>query len=74
MQIDGQTNLAQLLKRYPWLLDEAKQLDRRFGYLDTLPGRLLLRNASVADLSRRAGLPEAEVLAKLREMLAAHGA
>ena len=72
MQIDGQTKLTRLLDTYPWLLDEAKKLDKRFGYLDTLPGKLLLRRASVADLSRRAGLSEAEVLEKLREMLEAH--
>lgn len=73
MQIDGRTRLARLLEVYPWLLDEAKKLDKRFGLLETAPGRLLLRRASVADLSRRAGLSEADVLTKLREMIAAHG-
>jgi len=73
MQLDGQTRLARLLETYPWLLDEAKQIDKRFSLLETVPGKLLLKRATVADLSRRAGLSEAEVLGKLREMLAAHG-
>ena len=73
MHIDGQTRLAQLLETCPWLLDEAKQIDKRFSLLETVPGKLLLKRATVADLSRRAGLSEAEVLEKLREMLAAHG-
>ncbi|MBR6095798.1 MAG: hypothetical protein IKP82_02470 [Oscillospiraceae bacterium] len=73
MLLDGQTRLARLLEAYPWLLDEAKQIDRRFSLLETVPGKLLLKRATVSDLSRRAGLSEAEVLEKLRLMIAAHG-
>lgn len=73
MQLDGQTRLARLLEAYPWLLDEAKQIHRRFSLLETVPGKLLLKRATVADLSRWAGLSEVAVLEKLREMIAGHG-
>ncbi|MBQ7566682.1 MAG: hypothetical protein IJT18_06140, partial [Oscillospiraceae bacterium] len=54
MTITPQTKLADILAEYPWLLDEAAKRDARLKLLRTLPGRALLRRATVAELAARA--------------------
>lgn len=69
MYLTSETRLADLLKEYPWLLEKAKAIDPRFSALEGPVGRLLLKRATVADLCKRAGLTETEVLDWLREMI-----
>ena len=56
MTIDQNTKLSELMKEYPWLLDEAVKLDSRFAALNNPFGKALIQNATVGDLSKQSGL------------------
>ena len=72
MDITGNTRLRDLMERYPWLLDEAVKLEPQFRLLNTLPGKLLVRRATISELSRKSGLSEAEIIENIKNMLQEH--
>ena len=69
MQINGTTRLSELVKAYPGLIRRAKALDPRLEALDTLPGKLFIKKATVADLAKKAGQTEAETIRVIRELI-----
>ena len=70
MKITEETKLTELLEHYPWMAEEAIRLDERFRIVNSPMGRLLLRNATIADLGKKAGLPPQEIMDKIGEMIA----
>ena len=72
MTVTPQTKLADVLAEYPWLLDEAAKRDARLKLLRTLPGRALLRRATVEELSARANVPPQKLSEKIEELIAEH--
>lgn len=69
MEITRDTRLSDVLREYPWLLEEAVKLDSRFRMLDSPLGRLLMRRATVAELSRRTGIAEDVLVSRIRELI-----
>ena len=69
MQIDAKTRLSELVKAYPGLIRRAKALDPRLEALDSLPGKLFLKKATVADLAKRAGESEAETIRAIQDLI-----
>ena len=70
MKITEETKLTELLEHYPWMAEEAIRLDERFRIVNSPMGRLLLRNTTIADLGKKAGLPPQEIMDKIGEMIA----
>ena len=62
MTINRDTKLKELLNVFPWLLEDAVQLDPNFKVLNNPVGKAFLKNATIADLSRRSGLTVNEIL------------
>ena len=74
MNITADTKLSGLLEEYPWLIDEAVKIDDRFAILNNPVGRLLIKNATVGDLSKKAGLSADMIINQIGEMIDQHEA
>ena len=72
MNYNDQTKLTEILAQYPWLPDELIKLDSRFKIVNTPIGKMMIKNATLADLSEKAGLSTDELLQKLQEMVDRH--
>ena len=72
MNYNNQTKLTDILAEYPWLPEELIKLDSRFKIVNTPIGKMMIKNATLADLSEKAGLSTDELLQKLREMVDRH--
>ena len=72
MELNRDTKLADLLKEYPWLRDEAAKLSDKAKMIDSPIGRILLKKATIADISSRTGIPEDEIIRKIGELIEAH--
>ena len=72
MNYNSQTKLTDILAEYPWLPEELIKLDSRFKIVNTPIGKMMIKNATLADLSEKAGLSTDELLQKLREMVNRH--
>ena len=72
MNYNDQTKLTEILAQYPWLPEELIKLDSRFKIVNTPIGKMMIKNATLADLSEKAGLSIDELLQKLREMVDRH--
>ncbi len=72
MNYNNQTKLTDILAEYPWLPEELIKLDSRFKIVNTPIGKMMIKNATLADLSEKAGLSADELLQKLREMVDRH--
>ena len=74
MEFNRDTRLADVLKAYPWLPDELTRIDVRFGILKTAVGRMMIKNATIADAVDKTGLKEDELIAQLQGLIEKHGA
>ena len=72
MNYNDKTKLTDILAEYPWLPEELIKLDSRFKIVNTPIGKMMIKNATLADLSEKAGLSTDELLQKLREMVDRH--
>ena len=72
MNYNDQTKLTDILAAYPWLPDELIKLDSRFKIVNTPIGKMMIKKATVADLSEKAGIPTEELLIRLQEMVDKH--
>ena len=71
--IDKNTKLKELLKLYPWLIDEAVKLNPKFKVLNNPIGKAFIKNASVADLSKKSHLSEEEIISWLTQIVGNRG-
>lgn len=72
MEINSTTKLADILAAYPWLPDELVKIDGRFNIIKTPIGKMMIRNATVADAVEKTGLEESVLIAELNKMIEAH--
>ena len=72
MNYDKNTKLTDLLKKFPWLPDELIKIDSRFSIVNSPIGKMLIKNATIADLCKKAGISSEDALKKLEELIAAH--
>ena len=74
MQLTKNTKLKDILAAYPWLIDDAAAIDSRFGALRSPLGRALIGRADIAEAARKVGVTPEEVIEKIEELIANHGA
>ena len=73
MEINAQTKLTDILDKYPLLPDELAKLDGRFKIIKTPVGKMMIKNATIADAVKKTGLQEDVLIAELNKLIAAHG-
>ncbi len=73
-KITGQTKLADIIKAFPWLMEELVKLDERFQFLNSPIGKMLMGSATLADMSKHSGMTVDELLNKLKELAAKYTA
>lgn len=72
MKFDVNTKLAEILKQFPWLPEELVKIDSRFSIVNSPIGKMLIKNATVADLCSKAGIKPEDALQKLEELISSH--
>lgn len=72
MNYNDQTKLTDILAQYPWLPEELIKLDSRFKIVNTPIGKMMIKKATIADLSEKAGIPTEELLKRLQDMVDKH--
>lgn len=72
MEIKENTKLAELLKDYPWLLDEAVKLDERFKMLNNPLMKALVQNATIQDIADKGNLNVKDVISEIQKMIQNH--
>ena len=74
MEYNAKTKLADILAAYPWLPDEMIKMDSRFSVIKSPIGKMLIRNATIEDASKRVGYPVDVIIDELKKLIAAHEA
>ena len=72
MMITKDTKLADLLQEYPWLKSEVMQISDKFKMLNTPVGKIMLEKATVAEMSKKSGIAEDQIIQKLTELIEKH--
>lgn len=72
MIIDGNTKLKDILAAYPYLEEEAIKIDDRFKIIHSPIGKMLLKKATVQDLSDKAGLDVQVIVDQIRTIIEEH--
>ena len=61
------------MKEYPWLPDELIKIDGRFKIIKTPFGKMMIKNATIADAAEKTGVHEKVLIAELNKLIEAHG-
>ena len=72
MTITRETKLRDLLAEYPWLKDELSKVNEKFKMLSTPMGKIMLGKADIAEMSKKSGMDEAQIISKLTELIQNH--
>ena len=72
MNITRDTKLKDLLAEYPWLKDELFMVNAKFKMLNTPMGKIMLGKADIAEMSKKSGMDEAQLISKLTELIQNH--
>ena len=72
MNITRETKLKDLLTEYPWLKDEIFKVNEKFKMLNTPVGKIMLGKADIAEMSKKSGMDEVQIIAKLTDLIRNH--
>ena len=72
MEINRNKKLNNILAEYPWLPDELIKLHSRFKIIKTPIGKMMLKNATIADAVQKTGLQEEVLITELKKIIASH--
>lgn len=73
ISITKDTKLIEILRAYPWLKDELIKVNEKFKLLNTPLGKIMVKKATISDMSKKSGIDTDKIILKLREMIASHG-
>ena len=69
MAYDENTKLLDILKEHPELAEKVAAMDPRLAVVKSPLGKMMLKGKTVKDASDLSGIPAADLLKKLDEML-----
>lgn len=69
MTINKSTRLADLLKEYPELKAKLAGISPKFKMLSTPIGKVMLDKATIAEMSKKSGVPVDELITKIQELI-----
>ena len=72
MNITQETRLADILQEYPWLKEEMTKVSDKFKMLNTPVGRIMLKKATIGEMSKRSGVETDQIISKLTKMIESH--
>ncbi len=72
LPLNENTRLKDIMAAYPWLKDEAMQMDERLRVLDSPLVRVLLGRATIRDAGKRSGFPAEAIIAEIEKMVDRH--
>lgn len=72
MNITKETKLSEILERHPWLRQELPKINEKYKMINTPLGRMMVKKATIADVSKRSGTDEQVLIGKLTKMIDAH--
>ncbi len=72
MEFNGNTKLTDILKEFPWLPDALEKLDGRFKIIKTPVGKMMIKNMTISDMSKKINFPENDIINQLKQMIADH--
>lgn len=72
MEYNSNSKLTDIIAKYPWLPDELIKIDSRFKVVKTPIGKMMIKNATVTDLSEKTGLSTDALLEKLQNLIDKH--
>ena len=72
MNVTKDTKLKDIMQEYPWLLYELIKVEPKFKLAKTPVGKMLLKSATITDLSKRAGMPEDELIENFEKFVKEH--
>ncbi|MBQ7599806.1 MAG: hypothetical protein IJU57_03925 [Clostridia bacterium] len=72
LEINENTKLADIMKEYPWIGDEAVKMSDRLKIINTPLGRAVIARARISDISRKTGFPPELIIEKINEVINAH--
>ena len=72
MEFTANTKLTDIMEAYPWLPDELIKMNSAFGIVKTPIGKMMIKNATLTDLSKKIGITDDEVIEQLRKMIDEH--
>ncbi len=69
MEINNTTKVKDVLKEYPWLIDEAIKMDERLKIAKSPVGKMFINKATVESLCAKAKIDPQEVIKKVQELI-----
>ena len=72
MDITKETKLADLFAVYPWLKDEMTKISDKFKLLNSPLGKVMLKKATISEMSKKSGMDADVIIEKLNGMIAGH--
>lgn len=73
MAYNENTKLSQILSEYAWLEEELPKRYPELKAMDNPAARFMLKRMTVKDASKLSGLPAAQLLQMLEELIRQHG-
>ena len=72
INIEQNTKLSDILKEYPWLIEEAIKIDEKFKILNNPIGKMFIKKSTISGLSEKAGIQPDVIIEKLGEIIQNH--
>ena len=72
MDITKETKLADLFAAYPWMKDEMTKISDKFKLLNSPLGKVMLKKATISEMSKKSGMDADVIIEKLNGMIAGH--
>lgn len=72
MTITETTRLAELVHVYPWFMDEITRIDEKFRLLKTPLGKVMMKKATVAEMSKKSGMDTSTLIQKIETLIEEH--
>lgn len=69
LHLRADTKLADILAAYPWVKARLPQIDEKFKLLNSPLGPVMLKTATIADMSKRSGIQENVLIERLRDLI-----
>lgn len=69
MKITRDTKVAELFAKHPWLKDPLVKMDDKLKKLNSPIVKIMLRKATIKDVSAKSGLDEDFIIKKLTEII-----
>lgn len=67
--LTGSTKLSDILAAYPWLKAKLPQVNEKFKLLNSPLGAVMLKTATITEMSKRSGMHEDILIEKLGKLI-----